>query len=81
MTRVPKKGLAAGGDSTVLGLGLGDAEADAALCGGGAVGLKALAFGLGRNEEALAFRCLVAVPGDMGGTAADGPVDAEGKSS
>jgi hypothetical protein len=34
-------------------------------------GLKALAFGLGRNEEALAFRCFVAVPGDIGTADAD----------
>lgn len=40
-------------------------------------GLKAFAFGLGRNEEALAFRCFVAVPGDMGTAADDGPVDVE----
>lgn len=78
ITRVPKKGLATGGDSTALGLG--DTEAEVVLIGDGAVGLNALALGLGRNEEALAFRCFVAVPGDIGTAEAEGPVDVEGPS-
>lgn len=74
ITRVPKKALAAGGDSTAFGFG--DTEAEAALLGDGPMGLKALAFGLGRNEDALTFRCFVAVPGDMGMPAPMGPVEA-----
>jgi hypothetical protein len=39
-------------------------------------GLNALALGFGLKDEALAFKCFVAAPGDIG-AAEDGPVEAD----
>lgn len=56
MGRVPKNGL-----GVATSFGLGDAEEEA---GEGVPGVKALALGLGLNDEALAFNRAV---GDCGG--------------
>lgn len=62
--RVPKKGL-----GVVSGLGLGDAVADAGAAGAvfGDIppGVKAFAFALGLNDEALTFKRFAALAGDM----------------